>query len=123
VKTGSAANDKRAFGFFIAQFKVPIILILIGATILSLFLQDRTDATLILLIMLARAILGFSQEYSATNAVVKSHALVDTKARVMRDGIEVLSHWQKLCPATWCYFPHAAIIPGDGRLPDPASSL
>jgi hypothetical protein len=33
---------------FIAQFKSPIILILIGAAVVSLFLQDRTDAALIL---------------------------------------------------------------------------
>src|SRR5204862_109983 len=37
-----------AFTFFIAQFKSPIILILIGAAVVSLFLQDRTDAALIL---------------------------------------------------------------------------
>src|SRR5438477_2504042 len=36
-----------AFTFFIAQFKSPIILILIGAAVVSLFLQDRTDAALI----------------------------------------------------------------------------
>src|SRR5437762_1932023 len=37
-----------AFTFLIAQFKSPIILILIGAAVVSLFLQDRTDAALIL---------------------------------------------------------------------------
>ena len=37
-----------AFTFFIAQFKSPIILILIGAAVVSLLLQDRTDAALIL---------------------------------------------------------------------------
>ena len=37
-----------ALALFIAQFKSPIILILIGAAIVSLFLQDHTDATLTL---------------------------------------------------------------------------
>ena len=37
-----------AFTFLIAQFKSPIILILIGAAVVSLFLQDRTDAALTL---------------------------------------------------------------------------
>jgi hypothetical protein len=45
-------NERRAgvLTLFIAQFKSPIILILVGAAIVSLFLQDRTDAALILAI-------------------------------------------------------------------------
>ena len=63
---------------------------MIGAAIVSLFLQDRTDATLILAIVLVSAVLGFWQEYSATNAVAKLRALVETKTHVMRDGIEMI---------------------------------
>ena len=85
---------------FVAQFKSPIILILIGAAIVSLFLQDRTDATLILAIVLASGVLGFWQEYSATNAVAKLRALVETKVRVLRDGNEVI-------------IPLAEVVPGD----------
>jgi Mg2+-importing ATPase len=66
-------NERRAgaLTLFIAQFKSPIILILIGAAIVSLFLQDGTDAALILAIVLASGLLGFWQEYSATDAVAK----------------------------------------------------
>ena len=37
---------------FVAQFKSPIILILVGAAIVSLFIRDRIDAALILTIVL-----------------------------------------------------------------------
>ena len=62
----SSERRAGALTLFITQFKSPIILILIGAVIISLFLQDRTDATLILAIVLASAVLGFWQEYSAS---------------------------------------------------------
>jgi len=111
-------NQRRAdvFALFIAQFKSPIILILIGAAIVSLFLQDRTDATLILAIVLASAVLGFWQEYSATNAVAKLRALVETKARVMRDGVEVVIPLAEVVPGDVVLLSAGAIIPGDGRL-------
>jgi Mg2+-importing ATPase len=43
----------------LGQFKSPIILILIGAAIVSLFLQAHTDATLILSFVLISGLLGF----------------------------------------------------------------
>jgi len=101
---------------FIGQFKSPIILILVGAAILSLFLQDRTDATLILAIVLASAVLGFWQEYSATNAVAKLRALVETKVRVLRDGNEVIIPLTEVVPGDVVLLSAGAIIPGDGRL-------
>ena len=57
----SSQRRAGALALFIAQFKSPIILILIGAAIVSLFLQDRTDATLILAIVLASACLDFGR--------------------------------------------------------------
>ena len=101
---------------FVAQFKSPIILILVGAAIVSLFLQDRTDAALILAIVLASGVLGFWQEYSATNAVAKLRALVETRARVLRDGNEVTVPLAEVVPGDVALLSAGAIIPGDGRL-------
>ncbi len=58
----SSQRRTGAVALFIAQFKSPIILILIGAAIVSLFLQGHTDATLILAIVLAS---GFSSHVHA----------------------------------------------------------
>ena len=112
------SSDRRtgALTFFVAQFKSPIILILIGAAIVSLFLQDRTDATLILAIVLASGALGFWQEYNATDAVAKLRALVETKARVLRDGDEVSIPLAEVVPGDVALLSAGAIIPGDGRL-------
>ena len=112
----SSQRRAGALTLFVTQFKSPIILILIGAAIISLFLQDPTDATLILAIVLASAVLGFWQEYSATNAVAKLRALVETKARVLRDGNEVTIPLAEVVPGDVVLLSAGAIIPGDGRL-------
>jgi Mg2+-importing ATPase len=112
------SSDRRAgaLTLFVGQFKSPIILILIGAAIMSLFLQDRTDATLILAIVLASGVLGFWQEYSATDAVSKLRALVETKVRVLRDGDEATIPLAEIVPGGVVLLSAGAIIPGDGRL-------
>src|SRR5437870_4281291 len=50
----------------LAQFKSPLILILLAATALSFFLHDALDACIILTIVLVSGLLGFWQERSAT---------------------------------------------------------
>ena len=98
---------------FIGQFKSPIILIVIGAAIVSLFLQDHTDAILILAIVLASGVLGFWQEYAATDAVAKLRALVETKTRVMRDGAEAIILLADVVPRDVTLLSAGAVILGD----------
>ena len=71
------------------QFSSPIVLLLLGATAISLFLRNTTDAVIILAIVLASGLLGFWQEWGAADAVEKLLALVQVKASVLRDGTPV----------------------------------
>ncbi len=71
---------------FVSQFKSPIILILIIAAVLSFFLHDPVDASIILLIVAASGLLGFWQEYGAARAVAKLLATVQVKTKLLRDG-------------------------------------
>lgn len=89
-----------AIGLLINQFKSPIVLILIFAAGLSIFLKDRTDAIIILTIVLASGLLGFWQERGASDAVEKLLALVQVKATVLRSGRS-----QEI--------PHEDVVPGD----------
>lgn len=70
------------------QFASPIVILLAGASILSLFLGDAIDSGIILVIVLASAALGFIQERGAVHAVRSLLASVQIHADVIRDGIE-----------------------------------
>jgi len=98
------------------QFTSPIILILIGAAILSAFLREGTDAGIIVAIVLASGVLGFWQEHTAASAVAKLTAVVATKARVLRDGVEVLLPLEQIVPGDVALFCAGALVPADCRL-------
>ena len=68
-------QDIRPLYVLLAQFRSPIILILLFAATMSLFLADRTDALIILTIILVSAFLGFWQEQGAAKAVAALLAL------------------------------------------------
>jgi len=84
----------------LAQYRSPIILILIIAALLSFGLHDITDAMIILSIVGVSGLLGFWQEAHAADAVARLLALVEVKATVLRDGSP-----QEI--------PAAAVVPGD----------
>ena len=71
---------------FINQFKSPIIIILIFAAVLSIFLKDYSDGIIILIIIMISAVLSYSHESKANNAVKKLLSSVSVKSSVLRDG-------------------------------------
>ena len=60
----------------VAQFKSPLILILLAAAGLSFFVHDPADALIILTIVLVSGVLGFWQERCAAQAIAKLLATV-----------------------------------------------
>ncbi|MGE5106199.1 MAG: magnesium-translocating P-type ATPase [Sphingobacteriales bacterium] len=71
---------------FIGQFKSPLMLLLIGAVILSGFLGDTSDVFIILFIVLSTGLLSFFQERKAGKVVEKLQSMIALKADVLRDG-------------------------------------
>jgi P-type Mg2+ transporter len=95
------------------QFKSPIILILIFAAVLSIFLQDRLDAIIILTIVFISGLLGFWQEQGASNAVEKLLALVQVKATVLREGQSQEISNEEVVPGDIVLLSAGKNIPGD----------
>lgn len=97
----NSIKSKKRNGIFmhlISQFKSPIILILFFAIALSFFLKDTVDALIILIIVLVSGLLGFWQEYSASNAVEKLLALVQIKVEVLRNGLSTEVGEEEIVP-------------------------
>ena len=72
---------------FFSQFRSPTTLILIGASVLSLFLSDGTDAAIILFIVFASVLLGFWQERTAAHAIKKLLDMVKTRGAAILQAI------------------------------------
>jgi Mg2+-importing ATPase len=106
-------KNSGTFILLIGQFKSPIILILLAATILSLFLRNFVDASIILSIVIISGLLGFWQEFSASNAVAKLLALVQIKAAVLRDGKEMEIPVEEIVPGDIVILNAGDTIPGD----------
>ncbi len=87
----NALKESKRFGplaLFLSQFKSPIVLILIGAAILSIFLRDTSDALIILAIVMVTGLLGFWQERGASNAIQRLLSTVEIKTSVLRDNTQ-----------------------------------
>ncbi len=107
-------QDIRPLYVLLAQFRSPIILILLFAATMSLFLADRTDALIILTIILVSAFLGFWQEHGAAKAVASLLALVRVKTEVLRDGRIVEVPREEIVPGDVINLSAGSSIPGDG---------
>jgi len=100
----------------ISQFKSPIILLLLFAALLSIYLGDKADSIIILIIVFLSGALGFWQEYSAANAIEKLLAMVQVTARVLRDGREVDLPFEDIVPGDVLVLNAGDGIPGDGLI-------
>src|SRR5512139_299654 len=100
-------------GLFLNQFKSPIVIILIFATVVSAFLQDWADAIIILLIVLGSSLLSFYQEYNAGSAADKLRAQVSLKSNVLRDGKPASIPSEEVVPGDVVLLSAGSLIPAD----------
>jgi P-type Mg2+ transporter len=101
------------FTLLFAQFKSPLILILLFATVLSFFLHEPVDAFIILAIVLVSGLLGFWQERGASNAVEKLLSIVRITAAVLRDGSVKEIPVEEIVPGDIVLLDAGDIVPAD----------
>lgn len=99
---------------FLSQFKSPLVLILIGAAIVSIAVGEWTDAIIVLATVFGSTALGFVQEYRAGNAVEKLRSQVTIKSNVLRDGTARLLPADQVVPGDVVLLSAGSLIPADG---------
>jgi Mg2+-importing ATPase len=102
-----------ALTLLVRQFRSPIILILVFATLLSGLLGDATDSLIILAIIVLSGLLGFWQERGAAQAVESLLAVVEVKAEVRRAGKTVEVPVVDVVPGEVVLLNAGDIVPGD----------
>lgn len=108
---------------FLAQFKDVMILILLGAALISFIIacvegepKEFFEPLLILLIVVLNAIMGVMQESKAEKALEALKNLSAPHARVIRDGKESVIDASQLVPGDIIRLEAGDFIPADGRL-------
>lgn len=87
IRKKTASHLQKDIKLFIGQFKSPLMLLLIGAVVLSAFLGDTSDVFIILFIVLSTGLLSFFQERNAGRVVEKLQSMISLKSMVLRNGV------------------------------------
>lgn len=104
------------FMIFLRQFKSLLVYILLGAVIISFFLKEYVDASVILVILLFNAIFGFIQEYRAEKSIAALKKLASLKAKVMRENTVHEIDARELVPGDIILLEEGDKIPADARI-------
>ncbi len=110
------APKRSPWGIFLDQFKDFIIWVLIGAAVVSGFLQEVVDAIAIIAIVILNAILGFIQEYRAEQSLAALKKLSSPTTKVVRNGQTQVIPSEELVPGDLVELEAGDSIPADGRL-------
>lgn len=101
---------------FLRQFESPLMLLLIGAVILSAFLGDRSDLFIILFIVGSTGLLSFFQEKNASQVVEKLQSMISLKSTVIRDTVSKEVNSSEIVPGDILLFKAGDMIPADCML-------
>jgi len=106
----------RGLMIFLAQFRSPLVLILLFAALISIVTGGVIDTLILVGIILASALLSFLQEYHAGNAVERLRQRVRLMVRVRREGQTVEVAAEEVVPGDIVLLSAGSLIPADGVL-------
>ncbi|HAU5153428.1 TPA: cation-translocating P-type ATPase [Clostridioides difficile] len=104
-----------------SQITDAMVLILIGAAILSLIFGEFTEAFVILIIVTVNAVIGIVQEKKAESSLEALKNMNSPTARVMRDGEENVIPASNLVVGDIVFLEDGAMVPADLRLIETSS--
>ena len=116
INTIKSTSRQTALILFLNQFKSPITIILLLASILSYTLQDKTNAIIIIVIVFISSSLGFWQEKAAGNAITRLLAMVRISTNVIRDKIAREIPVEDVVPGDIILLNAGDMVPADSLL-------
>ncbi len=109
-------KKKTALMMFLDQFRDFMILVLIGAAVISGIIGEPADTAAIVVIVLLNAALGFSQEYRAERAMEALRKMAASVAVVVRDNERQAIAAAELVPGDIAVLDAGRIVPADMRV-------
>jgi Ca2+-transporting ATPase len=109
------------YKLFLNQFRNILIIILIIATLLSMFIGETFDALIIGIIVIFSAVLGFVQEYRAERALEALKKMLSMTITVLRGGNEVETDSREVVPGDVMLLEAGDKVPADARVVESSS--
>ena len=106
-----------------AQLRDPLVLVLLGAAVLTLATGDWTDASVILLVIVVNTAAGVIQEIKADHAISALTQLAAPEARVIRDGGQRQIPAAEVVAGDLLVLAEGDIVPADARVTEAAALL
>jgi len=98
------------------KFRNPLVLILIGASLVSALSGEVAGFVIIVFLVLFSVILDFAQEFRANRAADALRESVEIKATVLRDGTAQELRVSEIVPGDVVTLRAGALVPADGRV-------
>ncbi|MBI2464667.1 HAD-IC family P-type ATPase [Candidatus Shapirobacteria bacterium] len=99
-----------------SQLKSPLVFILLIAGLITIVIGHYSDAIIIFLAVFINTILGFVQEYRASNALLALKSYLTEKTEVVREGIRQSIDTTQIVVGDIVYLSQGSKIPADGQL-------
>lgn len=115
----NALLEKRArspWRMLLDQFTDFMIIVLIGAAIISGIVGDVQDTIAIIVIVILNAVIGFIQEYRAERAMAALKRMAEAGAHVLRDGHVEIVNASELVPGDVVLLEAGNVVPADLRI-------
>ena len=101
---------------FLSQFKDLLVIVLIVAATISFAIGSVRDGTVMLIIVIINAAIGFAQEYKVSRILESLKNLIRSPAKVMRDGELAELSQDKLVPGDIVHLEAGDKVPADTRI-------
>jgi cation-transporting ATPase F len=111
-----AASGTSLFTRILGQFNHPLIYVLMAAGLVTAALKEVVDSAVIFGVVIVNAIVGFIQEAKAESALEGLRSMVNTQAKVVRDGHEQIVSSESLVPGDLVLLEAGDKVPADLRL-------
>lgn len=99
-----------------SQIKSPLIYILFGVIVVSVFFHEYLDVVLITMVILLNIVMGFFQEYSAQKTLLALRKVIKPTSAVIRNGVRQTIDASELVPGDIVQIGSGDNIPADGSL-------
>lgn len=105
-----------AWVIYFNQYKSPIALIILIASVLSFYFNELIDGFAILVVLIINSIVGFYMEYKADSSMKALRKLTALSVTVIRNNLKEEIKDEELVPGDIVFIEAGNVIPADGRI-------